>query len=137
MPIISSNIYYQDRNDWYPRAFTLWVEHPKLLVAVVMPLEPGLRLSHLRLVLDQEEGAIDALGVPSTSATRYSIARPSPPAGLTPWQCPGRTQSCSPKSLLEDSPGRVICQLNRLKRNNDPLLWGGGNRQMIFNERGS
>ena len=93
------------------RIIPLWVEHPKLLVAVVVTPEPGLQLTHLRLVLDQVEGAIDALGVPPTWATRYSIARPSPPAGLTPWQLPGRTQSCSPKSLLEDSPGRVICQL--------------------------
>ena len=59
MPIICSNIYYQNRNDWYPRAFTLWVEHPKLLVAVVIP-ELGLQLMHLSPVLDQVEEAVDA-----------------------------------------------------------------------------
>ena len=56
------------------RIIPLWVEHPKLLVAVVVTPEPGLQLTHLRLVLDQVEGAIDALGVPLTWATRYSIA---------------------------------------------------------------
>ena len=36
--------------------FTLWVE-PEAPGAVVVPLELGLELTHLRLVLDEEEGA--------------------------------------------------------------------------------
>ena len=40
------------------RFIPLWVEHPKLLVAVVVTLELGLQLTHLRLVLDQVEGAV-------------------------------------------------------------------------------
>ena len=37
-----------------------WVEHPKLLVAVVLP-ELGLQLMHLDPVLDRVQGAADAL----------------------------------------------------------------------------
>ena len=48
------------------RIIPLWVEHPKLLVAVVVTPEPGLRLTHLHLVLDQVEGAVDALRVTLT-----------------------------------------------------------------------
>ena len=47
------------------RIIPLWVEHPKLLGAVVVPLELGLQLTHLSLVLDQVEGAVIALRVPS------------------------------------------------------------------------
>ena len=42
------------------RIISFWVEHPKLLVAVVIP-ELGLQLMHLSPVLDQVEGAVDAL----------------------------------------------------------------------------
>ena len=48
------------------RIIPLWVEHPKLLVAVVIPLELGLQLTHLNPVLDQVEGAVDALRVTLT-----------------------------------------------------------------------
>ena len=41
------------------RIIPLWVEHPKLLVAVVIP-ELGLQLMHLSPVLDQVEEAVDA-----------------------------------------------------------------------------
>ena len=47
------------------RIIPLWVEHPKLLVAVVIP-ELGLQLTHLNPVLDQVEGAVDALRVTLT-----------------------------------------------------------------------
>ena len=47
------------------RIIPLWVEHPKLLVAVVT-LELGLQLTHLNPVLDQVEGAVDALRVTLT-----------------------------------------------------------------------
>ena len=47
------------------RIIPLWVEHPKPLVAVVIPPELGLQLTHLSLVLDQVEGAVVALRVPS------------------------------------------------------------------------
>ena len=46
------------------RIIPLWVEHPKPLVAVVIP-ELGLQLTHLNPVLDQVEGAVVALRVPS------------------------------------------------------------------------
>ena len=57
------------------RIIPLWVEHPKLLVAVVIPLELGLQLTHLSLVLDQVEGAVVALRVPSHSGNQifYSV----------------------------------------------------------------
>ena len=48
------------------RMILLWVEHPKLLVAVVIPLELGLQLMHLFPVLGQVEGAVDALRVTLT-----------------------------------------------------------------------
>ena len=48
------------------RIIPLWVEHPKLLVAVVNPLELGLQLTHLFPVLDQVEGADVALRVALT-----------------------------------------------------------------------
>ena len=47
------------------RIILLWVEHPKLLVAVVL-LELGLQLTHLFSVLDQVEGADVALRVALT-----------------------------------------------------------------------
>ena len=47
------------------RIIQLWVEHPKLLVAVVTP-ELGLQLTHLNPILDQVEGAVDALRVTLT-----------------------------------------------------------------------
>ena len=47
------------------RIILLWVEHPKLLVAVVTS-ELGLQLTHLNPVLDQVEGAVDALRVTLT-----------------------------------------------------------------------
>ena len=47
------------------RIIPLWVEHPKLLVAMVIPLELGLHLTHLSLVLDRVEGAVVSLRVPS------------------------------------------------------------------------
>ena len=47
------------------RIIPLWVEHPKLLV-VVVTLELGLQLTHLNPVLDQVEGAVDALRVTLT-----------------------------------------------------------------------
>ena len=57
------------------RIIPLWVEHPKLLVAVVIPPELGLQLTHLSLVLDQVEGAVVALRVPSHLGNQifYSI----------------------------------------------------------------
>ena len=42
------------------RIIPLWVKHPKPLVAVVIP-ELGLQLMHLNPILDQVEGAVDAL----------------------------------------------------------------------------
>ena len=47
------------------RIIPLWVEHPKLWVVVVL-LELGLQLTHLNPVLDQVEGAVDALRVTLT-----------------------------------------------------------------------
>ena len=47
------------------RIIPLWVEHPKPLVAVAIP-ELGLQLTHLNPVLDQVEGAVDALRVTLT-----------------------------------------------------------------------
>ena len=47
------------------RIIPLWVEHPKPLVAMVL-LELGLQLTHLNPVLDQVEGAVDALRVTLT-----------------------------------------------------------------------
>ena len=46
----------------YPRGFTLWVE-PEAPGDVVLPLEPGLELSHLLLDPVQEEGVHETLGV--------------------------------------------------------------------------
>ena len=48
------------------RFIPLWVEHPKLLVAMVVPLELGLQLTHLFPDHDQVEGAHDALRVALT-----------------------------------------------------------------------
>ena len=47
------------------RIIPLWVKHPKPLVAVVIP-ELGLQLMHLNPVLDQVEGAVNALRVTLT-----------------------------------------------------------------------
>ena len=44
-----------------------------------------------------------------TWATRCSIARPWPPQALLLGSVRAETQSCSPKSPLEGSLGRVIC----------------------------
>ena len=65
-PRFAGYIYYQDRNGRYPQVSPLWVEHPKLLGAVVVPLELGLQLTHLFPDLDQVEGAHDALRVALT-----------------------------------------------------------------------
>ena len=65
-PNCTGYIYYQDRNGRYPLGFQLWVVHPKLLGAVVVPLELGLQLSHLFPDLVQVEGAHDALRVALT-----------------------------------------------------------------------
>ena len=132
MPIISSNIYYQDRNDWYPRAFTLWVEHPKLLVAVVMPRELGLWLSHLRLVLDQEEGAIDALGSTLHVGNQIFYSPTFSPSRL----CSFGSVRAEPRVVVQRSSGRFTrsCYLsiNRLGHNINPLHWGGGHKQIII-----
>ena len=55
-------IYYQDQNADIRVVFTLWVE-PEAPGAVVVPLEPGLELSHLFLDPVQEEGVHETLGV--------------------------------------------------------------------------
>ena len=54
------------------RIIPLWVEHPKLLVAVVIP-ELGLQLMHLNPVLEQEEGAVDALRVLSHLGNQFFL----------------------------------------------------------------
>ena len=65
------------------RIIPLWVKHPKPLVAVVIP-ELGLQLMHLFLVLEQEEGAVDALGVPSHLGNQIFYSATLTPAGLAP-----------------------------------------------------
>ena len=55
-PILQVIFYYQDQNVDIRVYFTLWVE-PEAPGAVVVPLELGLELTHLHLVLDEEEGA--------------------------------------------------------------------------------
>ena len=67
------------------RIIPLWVEHPKLLVAVVIPLELGLQLTHLSLVLDQVEGAVVALRVPSHLGNQIFYSATLNPAGFAPW----------------------------------------------------
>ena len=54
------------------RIIPLWVEHPKLLVAMVIP-ELGLQLMHLNPVLDQVEGAVDALRVLSHLGNQFFL----------------------------------------------------------------
>ena len=92
------------------RIIPLWVEHPKLLVAVVMPLEPGLRLTHLRLVLDQVEGAIDALRVPSHLGNQIFYSVDLDPRRLCS-QVASRQKprGFGPENPLEESLGDVIC----------------------------
>ena len=54
------------------RIIPLWVKHPKPLVAVVIP-ELGLQLMHLNPVLDQVEGAVDALRVLSHLGNQFFL----------------------------------------------------------------
>ena len=54
------------------RIIPLWVKHPKPLVAVVIP-ELGLQLMHLNPILEQEEGAVDALGVLSHLGNQFFL----------------------------------------------------------------
>ena len=66
------------------RFFPLWVEHPKLLVAMVIPLELGLQLTHLNPVLDQVEGAVVALRVTLTLGNQIFYSSTLTPAGFAP-----------------------------------------------------
>ena len=61
-PILQVDIYLSESKCRYPRVVTLWVE-PEAPGDVVLPLEPGLELSHLLLDPVQEEGVLLTLGV--------------------------------------------------------------------------
>ena len=66
------------------RIIPLWVEHPKPLVAVVIPPELGLQLTHLDPVLDLVEGAVIALRVPSHLGNQIFYSATLTPAGFAP-----------------------------------------------------
>ena len=61
-PILQVDIYLSESKCQYLRVVTLWVE-PEAPGDVVLPLEPGLELSHLLLDPVQEEGVHETLGV--------------------------------------------------------------------------
>ena len=61
-PILQVDIYLSESKCQYPHVVTLWVE-PEAPGDVVLPLEPGLGLSHLLLDPVQEEGVHETLGV--------------------------------------------------------------------------
>ena len=109
------------------RIIPLRVEHPKPLVAVVIPPELGLQLMHLSLVLDQVEGAVVALRVPSHLGNQIFYSVDLDPRRLCS-QVASRQKprGFGPENPLEESLGDVICQLNRLKHNYYPLHWEGG-----------